>query len=82
MKKGVVRIESWMPNEQIGKVIRQELEQSADAKITVTYVRNDPLHCENDFFNFISDKTRIRMVMAMLGILTLATVVFFINNYL
>ncbi|KMK87248.1 hypothetical protein KCQ_05546 [Pectobacterium atrosepticum ICMP 1526] len=49
MKKGVVRIESWMPNEQIGKVIRQELEQSADAKITVTYVRNDPLHCENDF---------------------------------
>ncbi|KFX10720.1 hypothetical protein KCQ_05541 [Pectobacterium atrosepticum ICMP 1526] len=35
--KGVVRIESWMPNEQIGKVIRQKLEQSAGAKITVTY---------------------------------------------
>ncbi|KFW97580.1 hypothetical protein [Pectobacterium carotovorum] len=36
----------------------------------------------DDYFSFISDKTRIRMVIALLGITTFACILFFINNYL
>ncbi|ENE6639050.1 hypothetical protein ABNR98_004470 [Salmonella enterica] len=35
--KGVVRIESGMPDEHIGKIIRKKLEQAAGAAITVVY---------------------------------------------
>lgn len=35
--KGVVAIESWMPDEVIGKLIRRKLEQAEGADITVTY---------------------------------------------
>ncbi|MDP0522227.1 hypothetical protein QOT19_23170 [Serratia marcescens] len=35
--QGVVLIESWMPDEVIGKLIRRKLEQAEGADITVTY---------------------------------------------
>jgi hypothetical protein len=35
--KGIVRIESSMPDERIGKLIRMKLEQAEGADITVTY---------------------------------------------
>ncbi len=35
--QGVVRIESWMPDEVIGKLISRKLEQAEGADITVTY---------------------------------------------
>lgn len=35
--KGVVRVESSMPDEYIGKLIRMKLEQACGADITVTY---------------------------------------------
>jgi len=34
---GIVRIESSMPDERIGKLIRLKLEQARGADITVTY---------------------------------------------
>lgn len=34
---GIVRIESSMPDERIGKLIRMKLEQAEGADITVTY---------------------------------------------
>ncbi|WP_413508565.1 hypothetical protein [Serratia proteamaculans] len=34
---GIVRVESWMPDDYIGKMLRKKLEQAAGAAVTVTY---------------------------------------------
>ena len=33
----VVRVESWMPDEYIGKMLRKKLEQAGGAALMVTY---------------------------------------------
>jgi len=35
--KVVVRVESWMPDEYIGKMLRKKLEQADGAALMVTY---------------------------------------------
>ncbi|HHK5899464.1 hypothetical protein [Serratia marcescens] len=35
--KVVVRVESWMPDEYIGKMLRKKLEQAGGAALMVTY---------------------------------------------
>ncbi|APS37036.1 MULTISPECIES: hypothetical protein [Serratia] len=35
--KVVVRVESWMPNEYIGKMLRKKLESADGAALIVTY---------------------------------------------
>lgn len=49
--KGIVRIESSMPNEYIGKIIRKKLEQAEGAIITVTYdvITNEMQQAAQDF---------------------------------
>nr|WP_241390148.1 hypothetical protein [Serratia proteamaculans]ULG13380.1 hypothetical protein AGR96Xp_00011 [Serratia proteamaculans]ULG17208.1 hypothetical protein 20093p_00106 [Serratia proteamaculans]ULG18096.1 hypothetical protein LCp1_00106 [Serratia proteamaculans]ULG19579.1 hypothetical protein Sprot5p_00089 [Serratia proteamaculans] len=34
---GIVRVESWMPDDYIGKMLRKKLEQADGAAVTVTY---------------------------------------------
>lgn len=34
---GIVRVELWMPDDYIGKMLRKKLEQASGAAVTVTY---------------------------------------------